>query len=371
MGAATSATSVSSRLSDYDFALPESQIAQAPLAERDASRLMAISRSSGTWSHRRFAELQDLLRPGDLLVLNDARVIPARLLGQKAGTGGRVELLVVRPAAQNTLTSAALGEAPESLDWVCLGQASKGLKPGQRVTFASGLEAEIQEALGGGEYRVRFHAPPGTSLAALLDAAGRLPLPPYITREPDAADAERYQTVYARASGAVAAPTAGLHFTQEALAALEARGVHRALVTLDVGPGTFLPVREDDLDKHHMHPERYTVPEATAKAINAARAEGRRVVAVGTTVVRTLESATDPETGRLRAGPGETTLFIRPGFAFRQVDLLLTNFHLPRSTLVVLVSALLGRERTLEAYAEAVRAGYRFFSYGDAMLVSE
>jgi S-adenosylmethionine:tRNA ribosyltransferase-isomerase len=286
------------------------------------------------------------------------------------GSGGRVELLVVRPAA-STLTSAALSQAPETLEWICLGQASKGLKPGQQVAFAGGLVAEVLEALGGGEYRVRFQAPPGTSLATLLDEAGRLPLPPYITREPDAADAERYQTVYARASGAVAAPTAGLHFTEATFAALEARGVRRYTVTLDVGPGTFLPVREEELDKHRMHPERFTVPDETAAAVNAAKAEGRRVVAVGTTVVRTLESATDPESGRLRAGPGETTLFIRPGFSFRQVDVLLTNFHLPRSTLVVLVSAFMGREHTLAAYREAVRAGYRFFSYGDAMLVTE
>ncbi|RKG57446.1 tRNA preQ1(34) S-adenosylmethionine ribosyltransferase-isomerase QueA [Corallococcus sp. AB011P] len=362
---------MSSLLSDYDFELPEAQIAQAPLPNRDASRLMVVSRATGAWSHQHFTGLADLLREGDLLVLNDARVIPARLLGQKSGTGGRVELLVVRPAATATLTSAALGGAPESLEWVCLGQASKGLKPGQSVTFAGGLSAEVLEALGGGEYRVRFHAAPGASLASLLDAAGRLPLPPYITREPEAADAERYQTVYARASGAVAAPTAGLHFTEDVFAKLAAKGVQRAEVTLDVGPGTFLPVREEVLDKHHMHPERFTVPEATAAAVNAAKAEGRRVVAVGTTVVRTLESATDPDTGRLRSGPGETAMFIRPGYVFRQVDVLLTNFHLPRSTLVMLVSALLGRERTLAAYQEAVRAGYRFFSYGDAMLVKE
>ncbi|RKG99685.1 tRNA preQ1(34) S-adenosylmethionine ribosyltransferase-isomerase QueA [Corallococcus sp. CA053C] len=362
---------MSSLLSDYDFELPEAQIAQAPLPHRDASRLMVVSRATGAWSHQRFTDLGDLLREGDLLVLNDARVIPARLLGQKAGTGGRVELLVVRPAATATLTSAALGGAPESLEWICLGQASKGLKPGQSVTFAGGLSAEVLEALGGGEYRVRFHAAPGASLASLLDAAGRLPLPPYITREPAAADAERYQTVYARASGAVAAPTAGLHFTDAVFSSLAARGISRVEVTLDVGPGTFLPVREEVLDKHHMHPERFTVPEATAAAVNAAKAEGRRVVAVGTTVVRTLESATDPQTGRLRPGPGETAMFIRPGYVFRQVDVLLTNFHLPRSTLVMLVSALLGRERTLAAYQEAVRAGYRFFSYGDAMLVKE
>jgi S-adenosylmethionine:tRNA ribosyltransferase-isomerase len=361
---------VSSRLSDYDFELPQAQIAQKPLGERDASRLMTVSRSTGAWTHRRFTELPELLRPGDVLVLNDARVIPARLLGAKVGTGGRVELLIVRPAA-STLTAAALAQAPEVIDWICLGQASKGLKPGARVELPSGLTAEVLEALGGGEYRVRFHAPPGASFQALLEQAGRLPLPPYITREPDASDAERYQTVYARASGSVAAPTAGLHFTEPLFAALEARGVRRVVVTLDVGPGTFLPVREEELERHRMHPERYGVPEETAAEVNAARAEGRRVVAVGTTVVRTLESATEPQTGRLRAGLGDTSIFIRPGYTFRQVDVLLTNFHLPRSTLVMLVSALLGRERTLEAYREAVRAGYRFFSYGDAMLVTE
>ncbi|WP_224249307.1 tRNA preQ1(34) S-adenosylmethionine ribosyltransferase-isomerase QueA [Hyalangium gracile] len=361
---------MSSRLSDYDFELPDAQIAQQPLGSRDASRLMTVSRATGAWEHRRFSDLPTLLRPGDLLVLNDARVIPARLLGAKAGTGGRVELLVVRPAA-STLTSTALAQAPESSDWICLGQASKGLKPGARVDFPGGLTAEVLEVFGGGEYRVRFQAPPGASFQELLAQAGRLPLPPYISREPDAADAERYQTVYARSSGSVAAPTAGLHFTEATFAALEARGVQRAMVTLDVGPGTFLPVREEELDKHKMHPERYGVPEETAAAVNAAKAEGRRVIAVGTTVVRTLEAATDPQTGRLRAGMGDTTIFIRPGFTFRQVDVLLTNFHLPRSTLVMLVSALLGRERTLAAYAEAVRAGYRFFSYGDAMLVTE
>jgi S-adenosylmethionine:tRNA ribosyltransferase-isomerase len=360
---------VSSLLSDYDFELPEAQIAQAPLGARDASRLLVVHRASGAWSHRHFTDLPGLLREGDLLVVNNARVIPARLLGAKVGTGGRVELLVVRPAAP-TLTSEALGGATESLEWICLGQASKGLKPGARVDFPEGLQAEVLEALGGGEYRVRFQAGPGTSLSDVLQKAGRLPLPPYITREPEAADAERYQTVYARASGAVAAPTAGLHFTEALFAALAAKGIHRAEVTLDVGPGTFLPVREENLEKHHMHPERYTIPEATAQSIQKARAEGRRVVAVGTTVVRTLESATDPATGALLAGPGETTLFIRPGFSFRQVDVLLTNFHLPRSTLLMLVSALLGRERALAAYREAVAAGYRFFSYGDAMLVT-
>ncbi len=361
---------MSSLLSDYDFELPEAQIAQAPLATRDASRLLQVSRATGARTHRHFSELPSLLREGDVLVVNDARVIPARLLGTKEGTGGRVELLVVRPAAP-TLTSAALGAAAESLEWVCLGQASKGLKPGARVRFAGGLAAEVLEPLGGGEYRVRFAAEGALSLAAALEEAGRLPLPPYIQREPSAEDAERYQTVYARASGAVAAPTAGLHFTPELLATLEARGVARHSVTLDVGPGTFLPVREEVLDRHRMHPERFHIPQATVDAVAQARARGGRVVAVGTTVVRTLEAATDAATGGLRPGDGETDIFIRPGHAFRQVDVLLTNFHLPRSTLVVLVSALLGRERTLEAYREAVAQGYRFFSYGDAMLVTE
>ena len=355
---------MSSRLSDYDFELPEAQIAQQPLGARDASRLMHVSRATGAWEHRRFTDLAELLRPGDLLVLNDARVIPARLLGTKAGTGGRVELLVVRPAA-STLTSAALAQAPETRDWICLGQASKGLKPGARVDFPGGLVAEVLEALGGGEYRVRFHAPPGASFQELLEQAGKLPLPPYITREPDAADAERYQTVYARASGSVAAPTAGLHFTEATFAALEARGVRRATVTLDVGPGTFLPVREEELDRHKMHPERYGVPEATAAAVNAAKAEGRRVVAVGTTVVRTLESW-----GLDGDATGETRLLIQPGSTFNVVDALLTNFHLPRSTLLALVMAFGGVDPVRAAYARAIAARYRFFSYGDAMLLT-
>lgn len=361
---------MSDLLSDYDFELPEAQIAQHPLARRDASRLMVVNRSTGAWLHRHFVDLPELLRPGDLLVVNDARVIPARLLGHKVETGGRVELLVARPAAP-TLTSQAIAEAAEAMEWVCLGQASKGLKPGTRVAFASGLQAEILESLGEGEYRVRFHATSSASLAQALEEAGRLPLPPYIEHDPTAEDAERYQTVYARTAGAVAAPTAGLHFTEAIFQALAARGVQRVEVTLEVGPGTFLPVRGDDVSTHRMHAERYRVPESTAEVINAARAEGRRVVAVGTTVVRTLEAAADPDTGRLRPGYSETALFIRPGFTFRQVDALITNFHLPRSTLIMLVSALLGRERTLAAYREAVAAGYRFFSYGDAMLITE
>lgn len=361
---------MSSLLSDYDFELPEAQIAQAPLGARDASRLMTVRRSSGEVAHRRFADLVELLRPGDVLVVNDARVIPARLLGSKVGTGGRVELLVVRPAA-STLTSAALSQAPETLDWICLGQASKGLKPGQQVAFAGGLVAEVLEALGGGEYRVRFHAPSGTSLAMLLDEAGRLPLPPYITREPDAADAERYQTVYARASGAVAAPTAGLHFTEATFAALEARGVRRYTVTLDVGPGTFLPVREEELDKHRMHPERFTVPDETAAAVNAAKAEGRRVVAVGTTVVRALEGRAARGGGTLAPGEGVTDLLLGPGFVPRVVDGLLTGVHEPGSSHHALLQAFAPLPLLREAAALAEARGYLGHEFGDSCLLLE
>lgn len=358
------------RLSDYDFELPEALIAQTPLAHRDGSRLLVLSPNDPPWAHRQFRDLPSLLNPGDLLVINNARVIPARLLGHKVPSGGKVELLLVRPAS-NQLTSAVLASQAEAVEWICLGQASKGLKPGVRLRFQDVLEAEVLEGLGAGEYRVRFFAQEGASLAQLLEQAGRLPLPPYISREPEAEDAERYQTIYARASGAVAAPTAGLHFTKELFAALAERGVGVSEVTLDVGPGTFLPVREEVLDAHHMHPERFFLSAETVEAVRATKAKGGRVVAVGTTVVRTLEAATDPQTGRLQEGAGETRLFIRPGFPFRQVDALLTNFHLPRSTLVMLVSAFAGKEETFAAYREAVQQGYRFFSYGDAMLISE
>jgi S-adenosylmethionine:tRNA ribosyltransferase-isomerase len=345
--------------SDFDFELPPELIAQTPLPARDASRLLVLRRPSGKVLHRRFAELPTLLHPGDLLVLNDARVIPARLLGKKIGTGGKVELLLIRPAAQLLRADAAL-EADQQVEWQCLGQASKGLKAGAHIEFEGGLKAEIVEAVGQGEYVVRFTSPMAT-LAAAIERAGRLPLPPYIDRVPDAADAERYQTVFARAKGSVAAPTAGLHFTPQLLHALEAMGVKHAFVTLDVGPGTFLPVREGALGAHKMHAERCSIPASTAAAIRTAK----RVVAVGTTVVRTLESLGG------EAGDMDTALFILPGFDFKVVDAMLTNFHLPRSTLLMLVSAFAGREQTLAAYAEAVAERYRFFSYGDAMLLED
>jgi S-adenosylmethionine:tRNA ribosyltransferase-isomerase len=351
-------------VSDYDFDLPEGLVAATPLARRDASRLLVLDRDSGAIAHRRFLDWPGLLGRGDVVVLNDTRVVPARLLGRKQGSGGRVELLLVRPDA-DVDASAALSGAADALSWVCLGQASKGVRPGTVVELEGG-RATVLEALGEGELRVRFEA--DDSVGALLERAGRVPLPPYVAREPTEEDRARYQTVYARADGSVAAPTAGLHLTPETLATLESRGVERRFVTLDVGPGTFLPVRGDDESTHRMHAERYRIPEGTAEAVNRARAEGRRVVAVGTTVVRTLESAA--EEGRVRAGSGASRLFIRPPYRFQVVDALLTNFHLPRSTLLMLVSAFAGREHVLAAYRAAVVERYRFFSYGDAMFIA-
>ena len=327
---------------------------------------MRVDRATGAWVHGAFTDFAAQLKRGDVLVLNDARVIPARLLGKKVGTGGRAELLLVRPAA-NLSADAALSQATDSLEWLCLGQASKGFKAGAKIELDAGLLAEVLESRGGGEYRVRFSGAAG-SLQQAIDAAGRLPLPPYIDRDPDAADAERYQTIYARQRGSVAAPTAGLHFTPALFEALDAKGVQRVSVTLDVGPGTFLPVREGDLLNHVMHAERCAVSAETAAVVNAAKKAGRRVIAVGTTVVRTLESlATDDG---LAPGERDTKLFITPGFSFRVVDALLTNFHLPKSTLLMLVSAFLGKPQTLAVYEEAVRERYRFFSYGDAMFIS-
>ncbi len=343
---------------DFDFQLPPELIAQRPLAERDASRLLHVRRPSGALQHRQFRELPSLLREGDLLVFNDSRVIPARLLGKKKGTGGKAELLLIRPAG-DVETEAALKANASGSVWVCLGQSSKGFRAGMELEFDAGLTAEVLEAVGGGEYRVRFTS----SLASLelaIARAGRLPLPPYITRDVQQDDDTRYQTVFAKKSGSVAAPTAGLHFTDATFAELAKRGVKTAFVTLEVGPGTFLPVREGPVAEHKMHEERAFIPQATIDAIAAAK----RVVAVGTTVVRTLESWP-----RLASTAFNTSIFITPGFEFRVVDALVTNFHLPKSTLVMLVSAFLGREQTLAAYAEAVREKYRFFSYGDSMFI--
>ncbi len=340
------------KLSDFDYDLPEALVAQEPVTPRDASRLLVLP-PEGPVEHRCFAELDQLLAPGDLLVFNDTKVIPARLVGRKA-TGGKVELLLCEPL------EGGLGRR-----WRAMGQASKAIRAGAVVEL-DGLTATVEAVEGDGFYVVALDRE-GDALLAALDRAGRVPLPPYIRREPSARDRESYQTLWARAPGSAAAPTAGLHFTEPLLARLEARGVRRTAVTLHVGPGTFLPVRGDSLETHRMHAERYEVPAATAEEIARCRARGGRVVAVGTTTVRTLESAAAG--GAVVPGAGRTEIFIRPGHRFQAVDALVTNFHLPRSTLLVLVCAFGGQERVLTAYREAVRLGYRFFSYGDAMVI--
>ncbi len=333
------------RLSDFDFDLPSELIAQHPSARRAESRLLHVG--DGPFADLRFDALPSLLAPGDLLVFNDTRVLRARLHGAKA-TGGRIEALVER----------VLGEH-EALVQL---RASKPPKPGMRLQWReTGARVLARE---GEFWRLRFDEP----VLACLEREGALPLPPYIERAPLADDEARYQTIYAREPGSVAAPTAGLHFDEAVLDRLRERGVQSAFVTLHVGAGTFQPVRVDDLSQHRMHAERYHVPARTAQAIDEARSRGARIVAVGTTSLRTLESAAD-ESGRVAAGSGETRLFVTPGYRFRVVQRLLTNFHLPRSTLLMLVSAFAGVDRVRRAYAHAIARRYRFFSYGDAMLL--
>ncbi len=339
---------------DFDYHLPASSIAQEP-APRGESRLLALDRT-GSERHARVRDLPRLLRPGDLLVVNDTRVIPARLFGRRAG-GGRMELLLVQRAGER--------------EWEALVKPGRRARPATVIELASGLTAEVVGKDAEGRYRLRFSEP----VEPHLERLGHVPLPPYIRRPDSAADRERYQTVYAHRPGAIAAPTAGLHFTAGILRQIEAAGVGIARVTLHVGIGTFKPVSAERTEEHRMDGERYEIGAEAAESIRRTRERGTRVVAVGTTVVRTLESAalaapaTPADTGEVRAGGGSTALFITPGFRFRVVDALLTNFHLPRSTLLMLVSAFAGRERVLAAYEEAIREGYRFYSYGDAMLV--
>ncbi len=341
------------RLEDFDFDLPPALIATEPLPQRDAARLMLLDRVSGEIGESRVSSLPELLRSGDLLVLNDTRVLPARLFGRKE-SGGRVELFLVRRL-----------EGREER-WEALIRSSKPSRPGTRILLAEGVVATVLEP-GEGETRmVSFDPPP--DFMAWLERAGQVPLPPYIRRTPLESDRDRYQTVFAAEPGAVAAPTAGLHFTDGLLERIRHGGVETATVTLHVGLGTFMPLRVEDPRQHRMHSERYRVPEETVAAIEACRARGGRVVAVGTTVTRTLEHAAS--SGVLRAGSGETEIFIFPGHEFRVVDALITNFHLPQSTLLMLVSAFAGREKVLHAYAEAVARGFRFYSYGDAMFIS-
>ena len=339
------------RLSDFDYELPSAQIAQHPLPDRSASRLLVLDRATGETKHLHFRDLPGLIPAGDALVLNTSRVIPARLHGKRE-TGNVAELLLVREQPDGT--------------WLAMGHPGGKLKPGRRVTVGDDSAVEILEMLGGGLRRVRFVG--SLDARATLAKYGEVPLPPYIQRPPDATDRERYQTVYAAHDGSVAAPTAGLHFTPELLADIHTRQIRVASLDLHVGPGTFKPVETEDLAQHPMHAEAFDITPGAAQIINHALQKKRGVWAVGTTVVRALESSVDTN-GSVRAGAGETSLFIRPPYDFRIVNHLITNFHLPRSTLLMLVCAFGGYEPVMDAYREAVKEGYRFYSYGDAMVI--
>jgi S-adenosylmethionine:tRNA ribosyltransferase-isomerase len=342
----------------FDYALAESAIAQYPLPDRDAARLFVLG--AGENEHRRFRDWPELVPAHALVVLNDTRVMPARVLGTRRGSGGRVELLLTSPVET--------GSDTEQI-WLALGRANRPLRAGTLVDAGS-LSFEVLGSDEEGTLRVRATAPEG--VAAALEAHGHVPLPPYVRRPDAPLDRERYQTVFARYSGSIAAPTAGLHATRATLDRLAARGVAIGFVTLHVGVGTFRPVSADDLDRHVMHEESFGVSTELAEAVDAARARGAPVVAVGTTVVRALESARHPhDPRRVEPRSGRTRLLIQPGYSFGPVDALLTNFHMPRSTLLALVAAFAGRERILAAYAEALARGYRFLSYGDAMWIPE
>lgn len=338
------------RLSDFDFDLDPARIAVEPAEPRDHSRLLVVDRKTGAIFHRHFYDLPSLLTPGDLLVVNNSKVLPARLFAKSAGEG-KVEILLLR------------AETAQPLVWKCLVRPGKRVKEEETpLTLPDGSVAQARRDED--DFFIRFsHVPNGEDLLRWLELHGHPPLPPYIQREAGPRDRERYQTVYAKTPGSVAAPTAGLHFTPKVLAELAARGVGRAEVTLHVGYGTFSPVKEDDLEKHVMHEESFSVPSDLTELTRTTRARGGRVIAVGTTALRALESMED------RGMVGETRLFIRPGYRFRQIDGLVTNFHLPKSTLFILVASLLGLEKTKECYETAIREGYRFYSYGDAMLI--
>ncbi len=337
------------KISEFDYDLPESLIAQEPCSVRDRSRLMILNRAVGSIGHRVFCEIADDLMPGDLLVLNNTRVVPCRIPAKKQ-SGGKAEIFLLAEQGTNRWTALVKG----------------GVPVGKSVRLTSGIEAVITADNGNGTWNVEFQGV--HDLRAVLCKIAQTPLPPYIKREPSREDRERYQTVYAAYDGAVAAPTAGLHFTPELLGRLAAKGVEMAFLTLHVGPGTFQPVRTDAISEHRMPPERYEIPDQTAAAINNAKAEARRVVAVGTTSARALETAAQSE-ARVIPGRGNSGLFIYPGYQFRIIDALITNFHLPKSTLLMLVSAFAGKDLVLEAYRTAVSEQYRFYSYGDAMFI--
>lgn len=339
------------KTSDFYYELPQELIAQTPLQKRDASRLMVLDRQSGTIEHRVFSDLKEFLRPGDCLVMNDSRVLPARLLGHRLPGGGAAEVLLLQDKGDGV--------------WECLVKPGRHLREGTRITFGDGtLTATVQAVLETGNRLVKFHYE-GIFLE-VLERLGKMPLPPYIKEE--LADGERYQTVYSRVTGSAAAPTAGLHFTKELLSQLEMAGVRLAYVTLHVGLGTFRPVKVDDVTQHHMHSEFCMLSAETAEALNETRQNGGRVICVGTTSCRTLESMVQPD-GSFAETSAWTDIFIYPGYHFRAMDGLITNFHLPESTLIMLVSAFAGYEHVMNAYNVAVQERYRFFSFGDAMLI--
>lgn len=339
------------KTSDFNFELPEELIAQDPLEDRSASRLLVLNKETGETEHKIFKDIIDLVNPGDCLVLNNTKVIPARLLGVKEDTGAHVEVFLLKKLSKDT--------------WETLVKPGKKLKPGARVIFGDGLlTATILDTMEEGIRKVLFEY--DGIFEEVLDKLGEMPLPPYITHK--LKDRDRYQTVYARYDGSAAAPTAGLHFTKELLASLEAKGVRIAYVTLHVGLGTFRPVKVDDVANHHMHSEHYIITEEAADIINTTKENGGRVICVGTTSCRTIESAAD-DTGKVIPGENDTQIFIYPGYSFKVLDALITNFHLPESTLVMLVSALAGKDNIMKAYKEAIDLRYRFFSFGDAMFI--
>lgn len=339
--------------SDFYFDLPEELIAQDPLEDRSSSKLLVVDKKTGKLEHRIFKDIVSYLKPGDCLVLNNTKVIPARLYGEREGTGGQVEVLLLKRGEGDV--------------WETLVRPGKKCKPGQRLTFGDGkLKAEVLETVEDGNRLIKFYY--DGIWEEVLDSLGEMPLPPYITHKLQ--DKNRYQTVYAKFEGSAAAPTAGLHFTPELLQEIENKGIKLAYVTLHVGLGTFRPVKEDNVLNHHMHTEMYQVTKEAAKIINDTKENGGRVICVGTTSCRTIESAAD-ESGKVKAGSADTSIFIYPGYKFKVLDNLITNFHLPESTLVMLVSALAGRENTLAAYEEAIKEKYRFFSFGDACFFTD
>ena len=341
------------RTEDFNFNLPEELIAQDPLEDRSSSRLLVLDKNTGEVEHHGFKEIVQYLHPGDCMVINDTKVIPARLIGSKIGTDAKIEVLLLK-RGENDI-------------WETLVKPGKKMKPGARVSFGDGiLIGEVLEVVEEGNRKIQFHYE--GIFEEILDQLGQMPLPPYITHQLQ--DKNRYQTVYAKHTGSAAAPTAGLHFTPELLEEIVDKGIQIARVTLHVGLGTFRPVKVDDIMDHHMHSEFYQIDQDAADKINHARDNGGRVICVGTTSCRTIESAADPD-GHIEPSSGWTEIFIYPGYQFKVLDCLLTNFHLPESTLIMLVSALAGREHVLSAYEEAVREKYRFFSFGDAMLITD